>query len=243
MFCISLCNVKIEIDNRFSFVEELCRDYLCRDGITPAFRVSATAGETAAYRRTCGRPMNEAEAESYLLYRKICGQMPAYGAYLLHAAALMVEENGNVRGYAFSARRGMGKTTHTDLWESCFSVGYPKVTVLNGDKPLVSREADGTFRLWGTPWCGKEGKQINAGCPLNAICFLEQAPENSMMPSDMADTAARLLEATLLPPTADLQDAMATLVGATVREIPAFILSFRPDAWAVQLAYTTLSKA
>ncbi len=245
MFRISLCGVIIEIDNRFDFVERLCRDYL-HVGIAPvAFRVKASADEIEAYRASVGRPMPPDEAESYLLYRQICGQMPAFGAYLLHASAVMVEEaDGTIRGYAFSARRGGGKTTHTSLWQSCFAGNpYPKVTILNGDKPLVKKDNHGRLTLWGTPWCGKEGKQTNVHVPLNAICFLEKAPENHIAPCDTADTAARMLEATLLPPTPALQDAMAALVGATVRDVPAYVLACRPDAWAVQMAYATLSKA
>ena len=88
-----------------------------------------------------------------------------------------------------------------------------------------------------------EGKNKNISCPLTAVCFLEQGWENRMEKSPVADTAARLLEATILPPTPQLQDAMATLIGATVRDIPAFTLSCRPDVWAVRMAYDTLTNA
>lgn len=244
MFRISLCGIVIELDNRFDYVKRLCRDYWY-DGTAPAaFRVKVGTDEMDAYSASVGRPMTPDEVESYLLYRKICGQMPAYGAFLLHASAIMVEEaDGRTRGYAFSARRGGGKTTHTSLWSAYFAGNtYPKITVINGDKPLVKREVGGRLTLWGTPWCGKEGKQTNAHCPLSAICFLEKAPENRIAPCDTADTAARILEATMVPPTPALQDDMAALVGATVRDVPAYILSCRPDVQAVHLAYATLSE-
>ena len=177
---ISLCNKVIELCNSYDYVEKLCRDYIYRGPDAPAFSVRVTASEISDDRAKVGRFMTDGEAESYLLYREICGRMPAYGIYLLHASAVMVEEtDGRVRGYAFSARRGVGKTTHTELWETCFAGnGSPKITVINGDKPLIQKCADGTYKMWGTPWCGKEGKQKNASCPLTAICFLEQAPEN-----------------------------------------------------------------
>lgn len=247
MFRISLCDTVIEVDNRFDFVHRLCRNYEY-DGTAPtAFRVRATADEVNRYRASVGRVMTDGEAESYILYRHICGRMPAYGAYLLHASAVMVEEaDGCVRGYAFSARCGGGKTTHTTLWESHFADNAHlkvSVTVLNGDKPLVKRDAHGHMTLWGTPWCGKEGKQTNAHAPLSAICFLEKASENRISSCDAAGTAARILEATMLPPTSALQDAMAALVGATVRDVPAFVLACRPDVGAVQMAHDILSKA
>ncbi len=233
MFCIRLAGITVEIDNRHNYVFELCRDYHCADG-TPAFRVAVSNAEVLAYQAACGRPMTLPEAESHLLYRRICERMPAYGAYLLHAA--VVEMDG--RGYAFSARRGVGKSTHTALWQKHFA---GRATIINGDKPLIRRAPDGRFWAYGTPWCGKEGLQVNRKCPLTAICFLEQGSTNGVTVSAAADTAARLMEATVLPPAPDGQDRLAALIGATVRDIPAFTLTCRPDVEAVQVAYEFLA--
>ncbi|MBE6559192.1 MAG: hypothetical protein E7661_09335 [Ruminococcaceae bacterium] len=234
MFCIKLCRVVIELDNRYGYVGELCREYLyeLKTGEVPAFRVTASDKEITDYRLSLRRSMTPAEAESYLLYRKICGEMPRYGSFLLHAAVVAL----NGHGYAFSARRGVGKTTHTALWEQYFDA-----EIINGDKPLVRRENDGTFTAWGTPWCGKEGKQINRSVSLDAICFLEQGKTNEIHRANIADTAARILEATILPPDPARQDEMATLVGAIVRDVPAFVLTCRPDELAARMALDALS--
>lgn len=234
MFCIKLCRVVVELDNRYQYVRELCRDYVyeLKAGEVPAFRVSVSDAEMNDYRLSVRRSMTMPEAESYLLYRKICGEMPRFGAFLLHAAVVAL----NGRGYAFSARRGVGKTTHTALWEQYFGA-----TIINGDKPLISREADGTFAAWGTPWCGKEGKQVNASVPLTAICFLEQGSVNEISSASVADTAARMLEGTLLPPDPARQDEMAALVGAVVRDVPAFVLTCRPDELAARVALEALA--
>ena len=234
MFCIRLAGITVEIDNRHNYVLEQCKDYLCTDG-TPAFRVAVSNAEVLTYQASCGRPMTLPEAESHLLYRRICQRMPAYGVYLLHAAVIEMEG----RGYAFSARRGVGKSTHTALWQKHFP---GRATVINGDKPLIRRAPDGRFWAYGTPWCGKEGKGVNRRCPLTAICFLEQGAQNRVSVTNTADAAARIMEATILPPDSDGQDRMAALVGATVRDIPAFTLSCRPDMEAVEVAYEFLSQ-
>lgn len=240
MFRIRLAGITVEIDNRHNYVYELCRDYLCADSV-PAFRVAVSTAEAETYLASCGRPMTLPEAESYLLYRHICEVMPKYGVFLLHAAA--VELDG--RGYAFSARRGMGKSTHTGLWEARFG-GHAgeryKATVINGDKPLVRRAPDGRFWIYGTPWRGKEGKGVNRRCPLTAICFLEQGEKNRVSVTSTADSAVRIMEATILPPDPVGQDCLAALVGAAVRDIPAFTLTCRPDAEAVEVAYEFLSQ-
>lgn len=234
MFRIRLAGITVEIDNRHNYVFEQCGDYLCFDS-TPAFRVAVSTADTESYRASCGRPVTLPEAESYLIYRRICEKMPRYGVYLLHAA--VVEMDG--RGYAFSARRGTGKSTHTELWQTHFK---GRAIVINGDKPLIRRAPDGRFWAYGTPWCGKEGKQVNRKCPLTAVCFLEQGTDNRVTVASAADTAARLLEATVLPPDKVGQDQMAALVGATVRDVPAFTLTCRPDIEAAEVAYEFLSQ-
>ena len=240
MFRIRLAGITVEIDNRHNYVYEQCADYLCFDSV-PAFRVAVSTADMQDYMASCGRPMTLPEAESYLLYRRICEIMPKYGVFLLHAA--VVELDG--RGYAFSAKRGTGKSTHTELWNSRFAGqggSRYRATVINGDKPLIRRAPDGRFWAYGTPWCGKEGKGVNRRCPLNAICFLEQGPRNRVSVTATADAAARIMEATLLPPDTDGQDRLAALVGATVRDIPALTLTCRPDMEAVEVAYEFLSQ-
>ncbi|MCQ2429981.1 MAG: hypothetical protein MJ192_06600 [Clostridia bacterium] len=233
MFTIRICELNIEIDNRYGLVEDQCRAYLT-DG-APAFRAAVSSRETDEYIRACGRPMTAAEAESALLYRRICGCMPDYDAFLLHAAVLTMDG----RGYAFSARRGTGKTTHVAMWKQAYG---SRVTVVNGDKPLVRRMADGHYRVYGTPWCGKEGENANLSVPLNAICFLEQGPRNVITDNPAADTVARILEATILPPEEAAQDRMAALIGAVTRDIPAYLLYCLPDKSAAELAYATLQQ-
>lgn len=234
MFRIRLAGVTVEIDNRHNYVYEQCAEYLCGDS-APLFRVAVSTAEAEEYRRSCGRPLTLPEAESYLLYRRICERMPAYGVFLLHAS--VVEMEG--RGYAFSARRGVGKSTHTALWMSHFP---GRATVINGDKPLIRRAPDGRFWAYGTPWCGKEGLQVNRKCPLAAICFLEQGTTNGVTVSSLADTTARLMESTILPPDPQGQDCLTTLLGAAVRDIPAFTLTCRPDTEAAEVAYKALSQ-
>lgn len=237
MFRIKIAGVIVEIDNRYGCVETQCKAYTIGCG-TPEISVRATEEEICAYRAETPFfvGMSDGEIESRVIYRKICEQMPAHGAYLLHASVVMMDG----RGYAFSANRGVGKTTHSTLWQTYF--GTDRATVINGDKPLVRREPTGCLVVYGTPWCGKEGRNANVCVPLSAICFIEQAPENSIAPCDTADAVTRLLFSTSMPQDKILQERMASLVGATVRDVPAFVLRCRPDEDAVRVAYAALSK-
>ena len=71
---------------------------------------------------------------------------------------------------------------------------------------------------------------------------MEQGSENRVTVTSTADAAARIMEATVLPPDTEGQDRMAALVGATVRDIPALTLACRPDMEAVEVAYEFLSQ-
>jgi hypothetical protein len=234
MFRIRLAGITVEIDNRHNLVFEQCKDYLC-DDCAPAFRVAVSTAETQSYQASCGRPMTLPEAESYLLYRRICERMPKYGVFLLHAA--VVEMEG--RGYAFSARRGTGKSTHTELWQSHFK---GRATVINGDKPLIRRAPDGRFWAYGTPWCGKEGWHKNTSAKLKAICFLERGEENSIEPISPSDSSGRMLRQILMP--SEPQGAIKTLelVDRMLKDVPLWLLKCNISEESAILAFNTMSK-
>ena len=98
--------------------------------------------------------------------------MPDFDAFLLHAAVIEVDG----LAYAFAAPSGTGKTTHIALWKKFFG---DRANIINGDKPIIRFE-NGTPYIYGTPWCGKEGYNINTKAPLAALCFIERSPENTI---------------------------------------------------------------
>ena len=69
---------------------------------------------------------------------------------------------------------GTGKTTHVRLWRQYLG---SRVTVVNGDKPFLSLEPDGTVRVWGSPWAGKERWQSPISVPLCGVCLLERGTD------------------------------------------------------------------
>lgn len=88
---------------------------------------------------------------------------------LIHAST--VRNNGY--GYAFTAKSGTGKSTHTALWmqhiEGC--------DLMNDDNPVV-RVVDGKAMIYGSPWSGKTPCYRNIKAPLAAITKIERAQEN-----------------------------------------------------------------
>ena len=147
MFCVQIAGVLVAIESRYTFTERLCADYIV--DVSPdecCFSVSATAEEIAAENND-EDAFSPAYCESLALYRKMCTRMLEYDAFLFHAA--VVSYGG--RGYAFAAKSGTGKSTHVAQWMHALG---DRVTVVNGDKPLL--------RWWSGEGVGK-GEDAGAG--------------------------------------------------------------------------------
>ena len=91
---------------------------------------------------------------------------------LFHAAVI---GNGG-RGYLFLGKSGTGKSTHARLWLQ----HVPGSELVNDDNPVVRVEADGSVRVYGSPWSGKTPCYRNIGLPLGSFVQLEQAPYNKI---------------------------------------------------------------
>lgn len=133
-------------------------------------------------------------AISLAIHRKIAEWVPLHGAFLLHSACFDV--NGN--GVAFAAHSGTGKTTHMLLWQKLLG---DKMTVVNGDKPIVRffEDEPETPYAYGTPWCGKEHLGCNMRTPLKHICFIERADKNSCEPLDKSDAVNLIFNQVYMP--------------------------------------------
>lgn len=93
-------------------------------------------------------------------------QLLNYDGFMLHSSAVVYEG----KAYLFSGPCGIGKSTHAQLWIEHFG---NNAVIINDDKPAL-RYMDGKWYAFGTPWCGKDGINLNAGAPLAGICFLHR---------------------------------------------------------------------
>ncbi len=160
----------------------------------------------------------------------------AHGGLMLHASAIAYKG----QAYLFSGPSGVGKSTHTRLWRSVFG---EEVQVFNDDKPAL-RRVDGAWYAYGTPWCGKDGININMRVPLAGICFLRQATENRITALSPEDAIPAIVSQTLnklrVPKNREL---LLTGVLQLSREIPVFMLENRADEEAVLLSNRVMTTA
>lgn len=94
------------------------------------------------------------------------------GLFALHSASILYHK----KAWLFSGRSGMGKSTHTNLWNRIFHT-----PVINGDLNLLSVTPDGPV-VYGMPWCGTSGMADPMAYPLGGIVLLKQALKDSCLP-------------------------------------------------------------
>lgn len=230
MLYIRIADLNICINNKYDYLERLCRDYTVEKTEAPDMTVSVTDEQIAHEVSIAETQVSAGYAEGVCVYREICKRLPVeFGAYLFHSA--VIEYKGD--GFAFAAKSGTGKSTHISLWRKRFG---SEVHVVNGDKPIMRFVGDKLY-AYGTPWCGKEGWQNNTSVPLKALCFVERS-ENNRIRRIGADEAVMLMFHQILTPS-DLEtvEALFPLLDRTLREVPCYVLGCNISEEAAEVAY------
>ena len=113
-----------------------------------------------------------AQAEEFAYSGAFNKAIIKHNSVFIHSSALIYDGGA----YLFSARSGVGKSTHTKLWREAFP---DKVQMINDDKPVVRLYNDKVI-AYGTPFDGGSGIANNISAPLKAIVFVERGEENSV---------------------------------------------------------------
>ena len=152
---------------------------------------------------------------------------------MLHSSAVVLDG----KAYLFSGSSGVGKSTHTRLWQQRF----PSAVVINDDKPAL-RMIDGVWYAYGTPWCGKDGINVNMRAPIAGICFLRQSKENKIRRLSPVEAASAIMPQTFWRcNTPEALCILTDLLDKLVRDVPVYELCNRPEIAAAELSYKTMS--
>ena len=212
-------------------------------GIAPRFGDYLTQEKAVADIRICDElykferwPMLTEEGAAYMesgsqFYRALLD----YNGLMLHASAVAVDG----KAYLFSGQSGIGKSTHTGLWQKTFG---EKVKLFNDDKPAL-RRLDGEWYAYGTPWSGKHGININMKVPVAGICFLKRGDENRIRRLSPIEAVPQVLAQTMRRfKDPDRLSLMLSHVDKLVREVPIYEFYNRPELEAARLSYETMRR-
>ncbi len=186
---INLAGLNVLINNKFTFLEKQCKDYLC-DFTKADIEISVTDQDIEKEREASKEAFSDGYYESVCAYRKLCNLLPLFDRLMLHSA--VVERKG--RAVAYCGKSGVGKSTLAI--NMCDS--FDDIRILNGDKPIIHIEKD-TVTVYGTPWTGKENKGVKISSILSDICFLEQADYNKIESITKNEAASPLLGQFITP--------------------------------------------
>ena len=150
---------------------------------------------------------------------------------LIHSSVIAYQETF---GIAFLGKSGTGKSTHSRLWLQ----HIPDTELLNDDNPAVRLEADGTARIYGTPWSGKTACYKNKSMELRGFVRLEQAPFNKFTwKKGMESLVAVLPSCTALRWNKDLFNAMTDTLAQLVEKVGVGHLQCLPDEEAAKTSH------
>lgn len=227
MFTIKFADHNITVDNKYPYVERLCRDYITDEN--PEFTVKVTDAEIQAENKDGGH-WSADYLESLAVYRKICECLLDEDVILFHCSALAIDG----KAVLFTAPSGTGKSTHTRLWREHFG---DQVVMVNDDKPLL--HIGDTITVYGTAYGGKDNLQTNTKAEVSAIIILHQAAENDIIELSPQKAFPTLLNQTYRNETADGMIKTLGLVDG-LSKLPIFSLGCNISDEAVMTVYNEL---
>lgn len=160
-------------------------------------------------------------------------QLLHHDGMMLHASAVVVD------GYAylFSGPCGMGKSTHTAMYKNA----WPDAVIINDDKPAL-RRIDGMWHVFGTPWCGKDGINVNTSALLAGICFLHRG-DTLMRRITALETVPQFLKQTGGRKNAQDAQLLMGLLDDLLRNIPVFEFFNHAAPGDEQITYQVMREA
>lgn len=234
-FNVEFAGIPIHISNVSSWLRDFCAGYITER--QHVFSVSVSEEDIAAEAVMAESGATETLCEIAALHRKISEEMPKYGRFLVHGAAITYGDDA----YLFCAPSGTGKSTHISLWKKYLGHG---VDIINGDKPFLSLENGGTeecVRVHGSPWAGKELWQKNRSAPLRGICIISRGGENAIRRLDAAECIDALMRQIYIPQDTKSAEATLTLTDSLLRTVPVYRLWCDMSEDAVKCSFEALT--
>lgn len=153
------------------------------------------------------------------------------GGLVLHSSAISYKK----QGILFSANSGVGKSTHTKLWQKL----YPNdVEIVNDDTPAIFFKNDRPY-MYGLPWSGK-GENRNIVVPLKAIVFLERSVENTISPSDIDSSVFCIMEQISKSVFVDTFDKILLNVDKLLRSVDYYRIGVNMTDYAARMVKNTV---
>lgn len=237
-FTISIAELNIGISPLFSSTREYFKDYLTES--LPGYSVAVTpetlpfeqteldreADELGLRRRVFTQPFLERAA----IQRQVASIALQNETVLLHGSTVVLDG----KAYLFTAKTGVGKSTHTRLWVEAF----PNAYILNDDRAFLRMAQP--VAAYGSPWSGKHGIHRNEKAVLSGICILERGNHNEIRKITPEEAAPEVL-AQMFMPAPGLAPTLADLTARLVHTVPLWRMQCTKDIRAAEAAHDAMA--
>lgn len=157
-----------------------------------------------------------------------------YQTLLMHASLVRYKDYG----YAFIAKSGTGKSTHTGLWLK----HIPGCDLMNDDNPII-RIIDGVPYIYGSPWSGKTPCYRRIKAKLGAITRIDRAKCNNIEKLRPVQAFASLLPSvSSMKWDKVIHDATCNNITKLIETTSIYLLHCLPDKEAAVLCKKEISK-
>lgn len=235
MAIYKIADLNIEITPIYRETEKRLRPFLSKDN-TAQFSVCINPEELSKQTFEDGTVCPAHIAEGTLILSELCSRILSdFDGFFFHSSSLML----NGEAYVFTAKSGVGKSTHSSLWRRLFG---DRVTMINDDKSIIRRSGDG-FSIYSTPWMGKADIGTNTSAPVKAVYVLERAADNRIERVSTGKVFRQLFEATLVPSDRQGLSRLLSLMDGFFSSVQLFRLYCNTDIQAAQLAFDAAQNA
>ncbi len=226
-----IADLIMEFSPIYIYTQRLCEDYLTSESGDAQIKVPLKTD----YSQEKAQMPEYAECyhEHTHIYRQICTDVIDFDGFLFHSS--VVEYEG--QAYIFTAPSGTGKSTHTRLWQKVF--GAENARIINDDKPIV-RKTD-IFRIYGTPWSGKDNLNINTSAPIKGVCFLKRGENNSIRRLDKNQVIVPLMNQIYRTGNAEYMSKLLSLLDEFLAVTEFYELTCNISEQAAIVAYEGMS--
>lgn len=230
-----IADLNIGITPKYKTTLDRLKPYLS-DEIRADFELSPTDEEIEKFIANSAVICTAQSAENFVILNMLCKNvLESFDGFFFHSSSLMIDNEA----YLFTAKSGVGKSTHTALWRKRFG---DKAKMINDDKPII-RKKDGRFFIYGTPWMGKSEIGSNIKAPVKAVFVLERSDENFAERVTVGEVFTRLLEATLVLPDRKNMAKLLMLFDEFFSSTQLFRLKCNTDISAAEVAYNAANSA
>ena len=216
--------------NTFGITQTRAEKYLCDSSLSPDYKLVSHWESKKALHPDVSDDVGEYMSTGTVFYNHLLH----HNGFMLHSSAIVVDS----KAYLFTADSGVGKSTHTSLWQKLLG---DRAFMLNDDKPAL-RYYDGKWYAYGTPWSGKYDISANFKVELGGIAVIKRAKDNKIERFCGIEAVSEIFRQVNRPKDPKARAVILELLDKLLAEIPVWSLECNTDIDAARMAYEAMSE-